>query len=141
MSDYLRALCPVAKSRYLEKLSALGLEEKDDPYAVSNLEKFNVDDMSCWPNIEYSNIFIYFIERPGVYTQRQMVQYKSLDAYNYFKSGHVRRVGVLRVGSTKRILTAKVNPSQSSPDSAHQAWVAAKVDGEIVTAHCTCMAG
>ena len=69
MSDYLRALCPVAKSRYLEKLSALGLGEKDDPYAVSNLEKF-VDDMSCWPNIEYSNIFIYFIERPGVYIRR-----------------------------------------------------------------------
>ena len=83
-SDYLRALCPVAKSRYLEKLSVLGLEEKDDPYMVS------VDDMSCWPNIEYSNIFIYFIERPGVYTQKQMVQYKSLDAYNYFKNGHVR---------------------------------------------------
>ena len=37
MSDYLRALCSMAKSRYLEKLSALGLEEKDDPYMVSNL--------------------------------------------------------------------------------------------------------
>ena len=58
----------------------IGLEEKDDPNAVSNLERF-VDNMSCWPNIECSNIFIYFIERLGVYTQRQIVQYKCLDAY------------------------------------------------------------
>ena len=89
MSDYLRALCPVAKSHYLKKLSVLGLKKRDDPYAETNVAKF-VDDMSSWPNIEYGNIFIYFIERLGVYTQRQMVQYKSLDAYNYFKNGHVR---------------------------------------------------
>ena len=37
----------------MEKLSTLGLEEKDDPYASSNL-KIIVDDMSCWPNSEYS---------------------------------------------------------------------------------------
>ena len=52
MSDYF-SLRLVAKSRYLEKLSTLGIEEKDDPYASSNL-KIIVDDMSCWPNSEYS---------------------------------------------------------------------------------------
>jgi hypothetical protein len=34
-----------------------------------------------------------------------------------------------------------VNPSQRSPDEAHTAWVATKKDGEILTAHCSCMAG
>ena len=37
MSEYFRAVCPMAKSRYLEKLSLLG---SDDPYATSNVDKF-----------------------------------------------------------------------------------------------------
>ena len=45
-----------------------------------------IDDMALWPNVEYSNIFLYFIERPDVYTKTQIVQYKSLQAYNYFFS-------------------------------------------------------
>ena len=40
MSEYFRALCPVVKSRYSEKLSLLGLEKRDDPYATSNVDKF-----------------------------------------------------------------------------------------------------
>ena len=39
------------------------------------------------------------------------------------------------------ILIAHVNPSQSSPDKAHCAWIGIRQDGEIITAHCTCMAG
>ena len=49
-STYPRTLCSVAKSCYLEKLSLLGLEEIDNPYTASNVDKF-VDDMSSWPNI------------------------------------------------------------------------------------------
>ena len=51
-------MCLVARSRYSEKLSTLGLEEKADPYAFSN-RKIIVDDMSCWPNSEYSIIVRY----------------------------------------------------------------------------------
>ena len=39
------------------------------------------------------------------------------------------------------LVKAKVNPSQRSPDEAHEAWVIAKPDGYIVSAHCTCKAG
>ena len=140
MSDYFLSLTATAKARYLSKLSTLGLKENDDPYAPHNRAKF-VNDMSMWPNIEFGNIFLYFIERPGVYTRKQMMQWKSLNAYNYFRNGYVREVRVLRVSGTSQILTAEVNPSQITPDKAHQAWVAAKTDGEIITAHCTCMAG
>ena len=45
-------------------------------------------------------------------------------------------------GVLKGILgKAKVNPSQRSPDDAHEAWIIAKPDGCIVSAHCTCKAG
>ena len=41
MSDYLGSLPPVARHRYFEKLSSLGLLEQDDPFAQS--DKF-IDD-------------------------------------------------------------------------------------------------
>ena len=84
---------------------------------------------------------IYFvIEHPGVYTRRQLLQWKSLEAYNYFTSGHVRTVKIWPLARLS-IIMAFVSPSQSSADKAHQAWVGVRHDGEIITAHCTCMAG
>ena len=72
MSLYYKCMPPVAKARYFEKLRMLGLAEDDDPYA--NEARF-VDDLSEWPPIEYGNIFCYFVQRPGVYTQQQLLQW------------------------------------------------------------------
>ena len=138
MSDYFVSLDSVAKERYRQRLDLLGLDEKSDPYR--NAEDL-VDDMTLWPPVEYGHIFCCFIERPGFYTQQQLMQWKSLEAYNYFVSGHVRSVMVRIVTPTCCVLKALVNPSQSSPDKAHEAWVAVKSDGQIMTAHCKCMAG
>ena len=44
MSDYYKKLDSIAKTRYLEKLKFLGLDEKDDPYDSINSHNF-VDDM------------------------------------------------------------------------------------------------
>ncbi len=141
MSEYYRSLDALAKGRYLEKLQLLGLDESGDPFADHNAEKF-VDDMSLWPPVEYGHIFCYFIDRPGVYTKQQLLQRKSLEAYNYFVSGHVRAVQVWTVsGASCRVVKALVNPSQRSPEGAHQACVAVMNDGHIVAAHCMCMAG
>ena len=137
MSDYLKNLSESAKERYLQKLKLIGLKEQEDPYAIS--EKF-VDDMTLWPPVEYGHIFVYFIQRPGVYTQKELMQWKSTEAYNYFQSGHVQQVMVLP-GTDKCILKAKVNPSQRSSDQANEAWLSVKKDGQVVCAHCTCMAG
>ena len=139
MTDYFKGLDPITKKRYAEKLRLLDLAESDDPYAERNNDKFE-DDMSRWPTVEYGHIFCYFIERPGLYTQHQLMQWKSLDAYNYFQSGHVKAVRIWCLQHVT-ILKAFVNPNQSAPDKAHHAWVAMRTDGEIVTAHCTCMAG
>ena len=137
MSDYFLSLDPVAKERYRQKLKIIGLDEKCEPY----LDTCDyIDDMSLWPPVEFAHIFCYF-ERPGLYTKQQLMQWKSLDAYNYFVSGHVRPVTVKKVNSSIYILKAVINPSQSSGDRAHEAWVAAKSDGQIVAAHCKCMAG
>ena len=39
------------------------------------------------------------------------------------------------------LMIAKVNPSHKSLENTNQPWLIAKHDGEIVAAHCTCMAG
>jgi len=65
MSDYYKKLDSIAKTRYVEKLKLLGLDEKDDPYDPRNSHNF-VDGMTRWPAVEYGNIFCHFIQRPGV---------------------------------------------------------------------------
>ena len=136
MSEYYKSLPLVAKHRYLAKLKVVGLKEEGDPYA--NGSRF-LDDMTHWPPVEYGNIFCYFIERPGVYTQQQLMQWKSMDAYNFYKSGHVREIRVWIASQSTCVLMAKVNPSQAAPQKTHHAWVGVKDDGQVITAHC--MAG
>ena len=109
----------------------------------SNYEKF-ANDMTTWPTLEYGHIFCYFIKRPGVYTQEQLLSWKQMDTFNFFQAGYVRTVQSFRFGPPGKrfvMLKAKVNPSQQSPDDAHEPWLVVKQEGEIVTAHCTCMAG
>ena len=72
------------------------------------------------------------------HTQQQLMQSKSMDAYNYYKSGHVRNI---RVWIATCVMMAKVNPSQAAPQKAHHAWVGVKNDGQVISAHCICMAG
>ena len=55
-----------------------------------------------------------FIHKEGTYAM------KSLDAYNYFISGHVQEVKIWKVDETSSILMASVNASQSSSDKAHR---------------------
>lgn len=138
MSEYYKSLNATSRLRYVEKLGYLSLNEAEDPYA--NRDKFK-DDMSKWPPVEFGHIFCYYVERPGLYTRKELLQWKSLDGYNYFQSCHVREVKVWEIGCNCSILMAAVNPSQSSPDKAHTAWVAVKHSGDIITCHCTCMAG
>ncbi len=82
MSEYFKSLDSIARSRYLEKLSLLGLTEKDDTY-FNTVDKFE-DDLRSWPPVEFGHIFCYYLECPRVYTRQQLLQWKSLDGYNYF---------------------------------------------------------
>ena len=90
--EYFETLEPTARQRYIKKLELLQLTENDDPYAAKN-EHYFVDDMTLWPSVEYGHIFCYFVGRPGVYSKRELMQWRSLDAYEYFQAGHVRTVG------------------------------------------------
>ena len=131
--DYFSSLNAIGQQRYMDKLRLLDLSLADDPYTVANSINF-VKDMSHWPPIEYGHIFCYFVDRPGVYTRQQMLQWKQLDAYNYFTSAFVRTVEIWDLRNTSEcvILKALVNSSMRNPVNAHSsAWVATKKSGDI----------
>ena len=141
MSEYYQRLSEEDKERYQRKLKVIGLLLKDDPFDPANNTKFS-DNMGLWPQVEYGNIFKYFIEKPRVYTQEQLLSWKQLDSYKYFKNGYVRTAYCMTIASKSLcILKASVNPSQCTPDRPHSAQIIAKQHGDILYAHCTCKAG
>ena len=141
MGEYYESLNEEEKIRYRNKLEAVGLSIKDDPYSKNNEDKY-IDSMSNWPRVEYGHIFRYFIERPGLYTQEQLLSWKQLDSYNYFQSGYVRTVLSCAFGGNKyRMIKSGVNPSQNAPTKCHHVWIITQEDGVVISGHCTCKAG
>ena len=65
-------------------------EELEDPYALS--EEAWSDDFTKSPNVELGDIYNYLIDSKGRYTKESLKAYKSVEAYNYYISGHVRTV-------------------------------------------------
>ena len=120
----------------MEKLKRFHLE---DPFAIAD-ERWS-EDLSKWPDVEFGNVYTYLIDTKEVYTEESLAAYKSLEAYNYYENGHVRTVYHLSTSNHYNVLKAKVNPSQNSPDSHHEAWVVCEDNGTVKTGHCTCMAG
>ncbi|KAK3744269.1 hypothetical protein QZH41_019934 [Actinostola sp. cb2023] len=70
-----------------------------------------------------------------------MKAYKSMEAYNFFVSRWVHDLGVKELRDKKCLIFARVNHSQRSTVTPLKTWVIVKDDGEIVNAHCNCMAG
>ena len=142
MSEYIKSLDKDVTASYSAKLGRAWVKRNGQSlYASWNAAKF-IDEMRLWPPVEYLHIFCYFVDRPGVYTHKQLMQWKSKKAYNFFKNGHVCTVRSWHLSSGVTILKVTINPSQlRSPEKAHCAWVSVKSDGQIVTAHCTCKAG
>lgn len=61
-----------------------------------------------------------FISQPGTFTLQQSPSWRQLEAYNYFKNNYVRTVFCsVCNGGRCVVVKAKVNPSQKSPDLAH----------------------
>ena len=141
-SEYFQNLGYEAKRHYKQKLRMDNGENLPDPYSIKQDEW--TDDVKLWPNVEYGDIYTYLIDTKGAYTKDSLKAYKSLEAFNYFHSGHVRTVYFYQTISSSlyAILMAKVNPSQRAPVNSHEAWVVIKKeDGTVVVGHCSCMAG
>ena len=69
-----------------------------------------------------------------------MENYKSLEAFNYFKSSWIQVVKHINISG---VFLAKcdVRPSYKSIEQPHLPWIALVKNGKVIAFHCTCMAG
>ena len=94
-----------SKKRYSSKLELVnGL----DPYEIPRSEW--QDDADLWPAVTHVHVYMYLILTPSPYSEKDLLNYKSLDCYKNFIKGWVRVVLVNPVDDT-RIVIAKVRYS------------------------------
>ncbi|VDI18732.1 Hypothetical predicted protein [Mytilus galloprovincialis] len=136
--NYFDKLDSVAQGRYSTKLVLINSDEC--PYKFpAGVWKNNP---SCWPDLQFGDVYSNLIDSPGIFTRASMKSYKSLDAHNYFQSGWVQTVYSYKPAtSAYTILKADVRPSQRLNEEPHHPWVALSGDGSVAVAHCNCMAG
>lgn len=130
--------------RYHEKLTVGGVRLPDPFYQVD--ADAWCSDLSELPFVTFPDMYVYFVLRKGLYTCQEMKAYRSLEAFLYFESGHVQEVLTKKVdvGQKKVVfLRSKVLPSQrvGVKTKPYEAWVLCEESGEVISGHCTCMAG
>ncbi|CAG9769281.1 unnamed protein product [Ceutorhynchus assimilis] len=85
------------------------------------------------------DIACYLFLTHSFYTQEQMKAFKSLQAYKYFESGFVLKIGA-KITHNCYVLVGKIKHSEAEAKLL-DVWSIVSRDGSISTAHCTCMAG
>ena len=143
-SGYYNELEGEAKSRYEQKVKMLG---RVDPYC--HLESSTNSSSSSvewyeWPEVTYADIYNFLINTTSYCTHEQLKAFKSLDGYNFFVNGWVTNIDVISSQATKTkvfIMMSLVKHSQRLTAPPLKVWVATKQQGEVLCAHCTCMAG
>ena len=143
-SPHYQTLEENAKRRYQEKFAMLG--DIEDPYIAINAAASSRGpglDWQHWPDVEYPDIFNYFIATPSPYTQQQLRAYKSLEAYKYCVDGWISNVSIAPISPRPGayIVTARVKHSQKLSATPVKPWVAVERVGTVLCCHCTCMAG
>ena len=73
---FLTLASDASKARYREKIQLAG---GFDPYEVRRSEW--CDDVGLWPAITHIHACMYLILTPSPYTDKDMLNYKSLDSY------------------------------------------------------------
>ena len=61
-------------------------------------------DWLSWPNVEYPDIFNYFVTSVSTYTKQQLKAYKSLEGYRYFVDGWIQEGFVWLVPSKTKLV-------------------------------------
>ena len=144
LSKYATTLDLSDREHYVRKLNVINKGVSytlPDPFTLTSGW---IEDPSSLPRTEYPSIYNYLINTPGPFTGEALKSYKSLEAYNYFVSGHVRSVKqhVVNDSSPVTFVKAEVLPGQRVTEAPHKAWICLKKkEGYVSCAHCTCMAG
>ena len=127
----------------MKKLKSCGCLKDPYCYLESKRSVTNAIEWMEWPDVTYAEVYNYLVLTVSFYTRDQLKAKKSLDGYNFFVNGWVNGVTVLKVdnSSINYLFLSTVKHSQSVSLPPLRVWVITKSDGEVITAHCTCMGG
>ena len=90
------------KKRYNSKIDVIcGI----DPYEIPENEW--QDNIDLWPAVTHIHVGMYLLLTPSVYSNEDLLNYKSMESYINFLSGWVRKIYVKEFGS-KRLLKAGI---------------------------------
>uniref|UniRef100_A0A1A8PLE3 SWIM-type domain-containing protein n=1 Tax=Nothobranchius rachovii TaxID=451742 RepID=A0A1A8PLE3_9TELE len=134
-SPHCMSLDSVSKQRYTDLTNKY---VGRDPYLMK-MSEFT-PELTALPRIESVDITNYLVLQTSFYTKQQMKK-SGLEAYNFFVSGWVHNLGTKRLRDDYRLVFAMVNHSQRSSETPLKTWIISKEDGEVIAAHCNCMAG
>ncbi|KAH6944504.1 hypothetical protein HPB50_003634 [Hyalomma asiaticum] len=132
---YTATLCQKDRERYEEKTRSCGL----DPFTLRAGDC--VSEVDLWPRVDSSDIHEFLVLRTSFITREQLKSRKALEGHNFVTSGWVREPWVKKVTADTVIVITQVNHSQSLNKPPVDVWFMGKSDGEVLAAHCTCMAG
>ena len=139
-SNYFKELEKDDQIQYSKKLTLANGTLLSDPYFISNGWESNVLKL---PNITWIDISNYLIETPSEFSKDKLRAYKSLEAYNFFLSGHVQDVFIFDAKHDMLFIKSNVLPSQrqGKNQNLYNVWIALHASGWILSGNCTCMAG
>ena len=103
-SEFYKQLDASGKKRYREKTALLGLYYDPDTTSRDCWER----TPNVWPDVEIPDICAYLIHTPSPYTKEALKAYKSTEAWSYFCAGYVQDVSLLKISSSKCLLSSKV---------------------------------
>lgn len=136
MSAYAQSLRGPEALRYAEKV---GRCEDVDPLALAEDELSS--DADLWPKVDFADVRDYLVNGTSFATREQFKAVKSMEAHNFLTSGWVQQPRSKVLGDRNVVIVGKVRHSQSFREKPLQPWILFKPDGEVLLAHCTCMAG
>ena len=133
--------------RYAAKLTVNG-QRLPDPYYAVRKEEWSTE-LGDIPHVIFPDIYVYCVHKMGIYTQDQMCAFRSLEAHNYFLNGFVGEIRtktfkIASAGAPEVVfMRSDVLPSQrvGKTSKPYHTWVLCRTTGEVLSAHCTCMAG
>lgn len=140
-SEYYKNLEKSDQTQYQKKLTLSDGTLLPDPYKIESGWECNVQRL---PDITWVDVHEYLIEAPSEFTKDKLKAYKSLEAYNFFISGHVQDIHYY---NTKKngmcFIKSSVLPSQRQGQNTtlYNVWVVMHAEGWILSGNCTCMAG
>ena len=130
------------REQYIKKLTLQNEKLLPDPFNIE--EKNWSNEVTLLPDIAYPDIWNYLVETPSEFTKDKLRCYKSLEAYNFFVSGHVQDVSIHAIKNTSFFyVKTSVLPSQRQglKEQLYEVWIALHKTGWVLSANCTCMAG